>query len=75
MSEQEKKHQRIYDMLYAETKPKKISQILYGLYQAQTVTPLITLYATSHPNIGSLKIAIEEERNKMPEEFIFMACI
>ena len=29
--------------------------------------------ATSHPNIGSLKSAIEEERNKMPEEFILKA--
>ena len=27
--------------------------------------------ATSHPNIGSLKIAIEEELNKIAEWFIF----
>ena len=27
--------------------------------------------STSHPNIGSLKTAIEEEWNKMSEEFIF----
>ena len=26
--------------------------------------------ANSHPNIGSLKTAIEDERDKMPEEFI-----
>ena len=30
-----------------------------------------TRNATSHPNIGSLKTAIEEEWNKMSEEFIF----
>ena len=30
--------------------------------------------ATSHPNIGLLKTAIEEEWNKMSEEFILKAC-
>ena len=30
--------------------------------------------ATFHPNIGLLKRAIEEEWNKMPEEFILKAC-
>ena len=30
--------------------------------------------ATSHPNIGSFKTAIEEEWNKMSEEFILNAC-
>ena len=30
--------------------------------------------ATSHPNIGSLKTAIEEEWNKMSEEFLLKAC-
>ena len=30
--------------------------------------------ATSHPNIGSLKNAIEEEWNKMSEKFILKAC-
>ena len=29
---------------------------------------------TSHPNIGSLKTAIEEEWNKTPEEFISKLC-
>ena len=45
------------------------------------IYPLITLYvlenktnATSHPNIGSLKTAIEKEWNKMSEEFILKAC-
>ena len=31
-------------------------------------------YATSHPNKGSLKTALEEEWNKMSEEFILKAC-
>ena len=30
--------------------------------------------ATSHPNIDSLKIAIEKEWNKMSAEFILKAC-
>ena len=30
--------------------------------------------ATSHSNTGSLKTAIEEEWNKMSEEFILKAC-
>ena len=30
--------------------------------------------ATSHPNIGSLTSAIEEEWNKMSEEFILKSC-
>ena len=30
--------------------------------------------ATSHPNIGLLKTAIEEEWKKMSEEFISKAC-
>ena len=30
--------------------------------------------ATSHPNIGLLKAAIEKEWNKMSEEFILNAC-
>ena len=30
--------------------------------------------ATSHPNIGLLKNAIEKEWNKMPKEFILKAC-
>ena len=29
---------------------------------------------TSHPNIGSLKTAIEEEWDKMSEEFILKVC-
>ena len=30
--------------------------------------------ATSHQNIGSLKIAVEEEWNKMSEEFVLKTC-
>ena len=30
--------------------------------------------ATSYPNIGSLKTSIEEEWNKMSEEYIMKAC-
>ena len=30
--------------------------------------------ANSHPNIGLLKTAIEEEWNKMSEEFIWKVC-
>ena len=30
--------------------------------------------ATSYQNIGSLKTAIEEQKNKIPEEFILKAC-
>ena len=42
------------------------------------LNPLITLFekksnATSHWNIGSLQMAIEEEWNKMSEEFILKA--
>ena len=29
---------------------------------------------TSHPNIGLLKTAIQEELNKMSDEFILIAC-
>ena len=35
---------------------------------------LNSLHATSDPNIGSLKTAIEEEWNKMCKEFILNAC-
>ena len=47
MREQEKKRQRINELLKTETKPKKYSKylvFLYGLHQAQTLTYLITLY-------------------------------
>ena len=57
-------------------------EFLYGLHQAQTLNPLLTLYgsvlenktnATFHPNIVSLKTTIEGEWYKMSEEFILNA--
>ena len=42
MSEEEKKQQIIYDLLNAETKPKKCPKwlkFLSGLHQAQTLLP------------------------------------
>ena len=41
--------------------------LLWGVLENKT-------NATSHPNIGSLKTAIEEEWIKMSEEFILKAC-
>ena len=40
---------------------------IWGVLENKTNT-------TSHPNIGSLKTAIEEERNKMSKEFILKIC-
>ena len=42
---------------------KPLDYAIWGVLENKT-------NATSHPNIGSLKIAIEEECNKMSEEFI-----
>ena len=42
--------------------------------QKQTNKQKKTTNATFHPNIGSLKTAIEEESNKMYEEFILKTC-
>ena len=47
MSEQEKKRQRISDVLNAKIKPKifpKSLEVIYGLHQAQALTSLITQY-------------------------------
>ena len=58
-------------------------EFLCGFHQAQTLTPWLRYVgrlknkktnATSHPNIGSFKTAIEEEWHKMSEEFILKAC-
>ena len=86
ISEQDRKRQRIYDFLNAETKLQSFSEIIgiplwpssnpdlnpldyaiWGVLENKT-------NATSHPNIGSPKTAIEEEWNKMSEEFILKAC-
>ena len=90
MSDQEKKQQRIYDLLDAETKPKKISEIIGFCFlflflppSCPDLNPLDYAIwgvlenktnATSHPNIGSLKTAIKKEWDKMSEEFILKAC-
>ena len=68
MCEQEKKRQKIYDLLNAETKPKRISEIIIGvslwLPSSPDLNPLDyaiwgvlenRINATSHPNIGSLR--------------------
>ena len=85
MSEQKKKRQRIYDLLYAETKPPKLPkwlEFLYDLHQGQNFNPIDYAIwgilenktnAIIHPNIYSLNIAFEEEWNKMSEEFILKA--
>ena len=48
MSVQGKKRQRSYDLLNVKTKLKKKIlkwlEFFYGLHQAQTLAPLITLY-------------------------------
>ena len=82
MSEQEKK---INDLLQTETKSKKFRNIWSFLWLPSRLDLKPLDYAiwgisenktnaTSHPNIGSLKTATEEECNKMSEEFILKAC-
>ena len=51
--------------IYSDLKP--VDYIIWGILENKTNT-------TSHPNIGSLKTAIEEEWNKMSEEFILKGC-
>ena len=79
MSEQEKKWQKVYDLLNAKTKLKKISKIIgVSLWPPSSPNhnPLDyikwgvlenKINVASNPNIGSLKTAIEEEWNKMSE--------
>ena len=54
MSEQEKKRPRIYDLLNAETKPKKKNEIDYAIWGVLENK----IIATSHPNIGLLTTTI-----------------
>ena len=80
MSEEEKKRQRIYDI-----KPKKTFRNNYSFLwppSSPDHNPLdFTIWsilenktnATSIRDIGSLKTAIDEEKNKMSEEFILKA--
>ena len=44
-----------------------LDHAIWGILENKTNT-------TSHLNIGSLKTTIEEEWNKLPEEFILKAC-
>ena len=87
MSEQEKKRQRIYDLLDAETNPKKISEIIgvslrppsssdLNLPWLRCMGRFIKQNKTNFPSKFWFppQITIEEEWNKMSEEFIFMAC-
>ena len=85
MREQQKKRQRIYDFLNTEIKPivfeitgvslwpssspdfNPLDYAIWSVLENKTNT-------TFHPNIGSLKTAVEREWNKMSEEFILKAC-
>ena len=54
-------------MVYIKPRPKPVLITrLWGVLEIQT-------NATFHPNIGSLKTTIEEEWNKMYEEFMLKA--
>ena len=48
-------------------KPRPLDYVIWGDFENKTK-------AISHPNIGFLKTAIEEEWNKMSEKFILKAC-
>ena len=87
MREQEKKRQRIYYLLNAETNtPQKISEIIAVSLWPPSNPDLNPLdyniwgvlenktKATFYQNIGSLKTAIEEVWNKMSEKFIMKIC-
>ena len=86
MNEQEKKRQRIYDLLNAETKPNKISKAI-GVSLWSSSSPDLKPFdyascdilenktnATSNLNIGLLITVIEEKWNRMSEEFILKSC-
>ena len=72
-------------LLNAETKPKHFRKNGVSLWSLSSpnLNPLdYTIWGvlenktntTSHPNIGSLKTATEEERNNMFEKIILKAC-
>ena len=86
MSEQERKQQRICDLLNAETEknnfrnnwsfflwPPSSAELNIPDYDRGSVLENKT-HATSHSNIGSLKTASGEEWNKISEEFILRTC-
>ena len=73
MGEQEKKGQRIYDLLNAETKPKNPKYFSLSLQSNPELNPVhyatcavleIKTNAIFHPNIGSLKTSIGKESKK-----------
>ena len=72
MSEQEKKQQRIYDLLNAGNNLQRFSEIIgvylnhldYATWGVLENVLENKTNATSHPNIGSLQTATEEEWNK-----------
>ena len=53
--------------ILAQTLTPPLDYAIWGVLENKT-------NATSHPNIGSLKTATEEEWNKMSEELILKAC-
>ena len=55
------------DPIKLRPSPHPLAYTIWGILENNT-------NATSHPNIGSLKTAIEEEWNEMSEEFILKAC-
>ena len=86
MSKQEKKHQKIYDLLNAETKQEKMSKIIgvfYSLHQVQIYTHSITLYG-AHKKTKQMQLPISilirlrlllwMNGIKMSGEFILKAC-
>ena len=85
MSEQEKKRQRVY-LLNAEIKPKlkfpNNQSFFVVLIKPRPEPHHYSTWgasenktnATSHPIIGLLKTAIQEEWNEISEEFILKAC-
>ena len=75
INEQENKWQRIYYLPYAETKPKTPKIMGVSLWLLSNLNLCGAFWKTkkntnSHPN----KTAIEEEWNKMSEEFTLKAC-
>ena len=54
-------------MASVKLRPYTVDYAIWGILENKT-------NATSYLNIGSLKTAIEEERNKISEEFILKTC-
>ena len=54
-------------MAFIKSNPWPLDYAIWGVLERKT-------NERSQPNFGSLKITIEEEWNKMSEEFIFKEC-